>query len=119
VVFEPLELIEKLVALVPVPRGHLVRYHGVLAARARWRPLVVRDRRGEPGMPAEPTGKVEPSGKLRERRLSWADLMKRVFDHRIDCRPPRRSDRPGSHHPPFSSAVRARDRLRRAPIPVG
>jgi len=84
VVFEPLELIEKLVALVPAPRGHLVRYHGVLAGRARWRPLVVRDRGGAPGAPAEESsGKVapseKPSGEPRERRLSWADLMKRVF----------------------------------------
>jgi hypothetical protein len=79
-VFEPLELIEKLVALVPAPRGHLVRYHGVLAARARWRPLVVRDRGGVPGAPAQPSGKVAPSENLRERRLSWADLMKRVFE---------------------------------------
>ena len=30
-VFEPLELIEKLAALVPPPRLNLVRYHGVLA----------------------------------------------------------------------------------------
>ena len=120
--FEPGELIEKLVALIPAPRGHLVRYHGVLAARARWRAEVVRDRRveaapdtqerrslgpveGDAGwlMPAEKTRE------LRERRLSWADLMLRVFERGIDCRSPSRSDRPGSHHPPLSSAVRARD----------
>ena len=35
----PLELIEKLAALVPPPRLNLIRYHGVLApnASARWR----------------------------------------------------------------------------------
>jgi hypothetical protein len=81
-VFDPLELIEKLVALVPAPRGHLVRYHGVLAGRARWRRLVVRDRGAAPGAAAEPNGKFAPSAELRERRLSWAELMKRVFGER-------------------------------------
>jgi hypothetical protein len=41
VVFEPLELIEKLVAIVPPPRCHMIRYHGVLAPRAGWRAEVV------------------------------------------------------------------------------
>jgi hypothetical protein len=33
VVFEPLELCERIVALIPPPRAHLVRYHGVLRPR--------------------------------------------------------------------------------------
>ena len=40
-VYEPLEFIEKLAALVPTPRAHLARYHGVLAPAARWRASVV------------------------------------------------------------------------------
>ena len=40
-VFEPLELIEKLAALVPPPRINLVRYHGVLAPAARNRAGIV------------------------------------------------------------------------------
>jgi len=35
--FEPLELLEKLAALIPRPRINLVLYHGVLAPHARWR----------------------------------------------------------------------------------
>jgi hypothetical protein len=41
VIFEPGELVEKLAALVPPPRSNLVRYHGILAPSAAWRPLVV------------------------------------------------------------------------------
>ena len=41
VVFEPLELIERLVALIPPPRAHQVRYHGVLAPCAGYRDAVV------------------------------------------------------------------------------
>ena len=40
-VFEPAELLEKLVSLVPPPRGHQVRYHGVLAPCASRRARVV------------------------------------------------------------------------------
>lgn len=38
--FEPLEFVEKLDALVPPPRFNLVRYHGVFAPAARSRPQV-------------------------------------------------------------------------------
>lgn len=41
VVFEPGELVEKLAALVPPPRFHLVRYHGVLGPCASQRSRVV------------------------------------------------------------------------------
>ena len=41
-VLSPLELIEKLAALVPPPRLNLVRNHGILASNAGFRRLVVR-----------------------------------------------------------------------------
>ena len=41
VAFEPLELIDRLAALVPPPRFHTVRYHGVLASRSKYRAAVV------------------------------------------------------------------------------
>jgi hypothetical protein len=41
VVFEPPELVEKLAALVPPPRFHLVRYHGILGPCASERDRVV------------------------------------------------------------------------------
>jgi len=43
VAFEPLELIDRLAALVPPPRFHTVRYHGVLASRSKHRSEVVPD----------------------------------------------------------------------------
>ncbi|MDH3438798.1 MAG: transposase [Betaproteobacteria bacterium] len=39
--FEPLELIARLAPLVPPPRFHRLRYHGVLAPAAGWRSQVV------------------------------------------------------------------------------
>ena len=44
--FEPLELIERLAALVPAPRTHLVKYRGVLAPCAGWRDRVIPNPRG-------------------------------------------------------------------------
>ena len=39
--YRPLEFLERLTALVPLPRLHLIHFHGVLAPRSRLRPLVV------------------------------------------------------------------------------
>ena len=40
-VFEPIEFLARLAALVPRPRGNLVRYHGILAPNAKHRSAVV------------------------------------------------------------------------------
>jgi hypothetical protein len=58
-IFEPAELIEKLVSLVPPPRSHQVRYHGVLAPCASWRACVVPLPPEEP--PAVPPGQGQPA----------------------------------------------------------
>ena len=90
-VFEPGELVEKLVALVPRPRAHLVRYHGVLAPGARLRSRITAARaESEAGASAgvsgsEPTT-LGPRASLcppRPRRLAWADLMRRVFEQDV------------------------------------
>ena len=41
IALQPLELLEKLVALIPRPYVNLIVYHGVLAPKADWRPEVV------------------------------------------------------------------------------
>ncbi len=66
VLFSPMGLIEKLVALVPRPRVHLVRYHGILAPHAASRSQVVPIR--------------EHKSISKSKRMSWAQLLKRVFD---------------------------------------
>jgi hypothetical protein len=57
-IFEPAELLEKLVSLVPPPRSHQVRYHGVLAPCASWRACVVP--LPPEGPPAVPSGPRQP-----------------------------------------------------------
>jgi len=96
VAFTPHELIEKLVALVPPPQTNMVRYHGVLAPASKLRKRVVRDRRrketpvastvpaasskkAEREVPVGVAGRIGLEEELRPRRMSWAELMKRVF----------------------------------------
>ena len=37
----PLELVERLAAMIPPPRKNQILYHGVLAPRSAWRKQVV------------------------------------------------------------------------------
>ena len=41
VVLDPPKMIERLAALIPAPHAHVVRYAGILAPAAKWRPLIV------------------------------------------------------------------------------
>jgi len=41
IIFQPLELMERLAALVPAPRFNLIRYSGVLAPSAAWRRRII------------------------------------------------------------------------------
>ena len=75
--FTPLELIEKLVALVPQPRAHLTRFHGVFAPNFKFRAQVVPNQSADKAMAGETAGERKPSPK--EYRLTWAEMLKRVF----------------------------------------
>lgn len=52
VVMSPLEFMQRLAALVPRPRLHLIRFHGVLAANAKLRAAIV------PNAPEQATGQA-------------------------------------------------------------
>lgn len=67
----PLELLEKLAALVPLPRMHLVRYGGCLAPHSHLRRAIIPTPRQQ-GVEEAATATASP-------RWSWAQLLKRVF----------------------------------------
>ena len=48
VLFEPTDFIARLAALVPRPRAHLIRYHGLFAPNAHHRHLIVPRRNVNP-----------------------------------------------------------------------
>ena len=79
-VMSPLEFMQRLAALVPRSRLHLIRFHGVLAPNAKLRAQVVPQER-EPPVQAAPTAECEATcAHHRPVRLSWARLLKRVFE---------------------------------------
>jgi hypothetical protein len=95
-VLTPLELLEKLAALVPPPRSHLVVYHGILAPHCRSRRFVVPS-----GAPADDARCAHRSPRPRDDdspdplpdreapraaeapagpgRTDWATLLRRTF----------------------------------------
>jgi hypothetical protein len=83
-VMSPLEFMQRLAALVPRPRLHLIRFHGVLAPNAKLRARVVPQ-----GPPAQAQAATEAKAaaeceveavQARPHRIGWARLLKRVFD---------------------------------------
>ncbi len=118
--FAPTVLLRRLASLLPPPRVHQVRYHGVFSSHSRWRARVVpeappaNDASTPPGRSSAPTSAPGPSPTSRtpvpgnaapdaplaapagagqtdpkpvarveatvlERRLPWADLLRRTF----------------------------------------
>jgi hypothetical protein len=88
VVFEPLEFVAKLAALVPPPMFNLVRYHGVLSPAARWRWSIVpftpeaADLARPDGCShgEQPAENHQPQHCCHPRNYTWAELMKRVWE---------------------------------------
>lgn len=101
----PLELLERLARLVPPPRLHRHRYHGVLAPNARLRSTVVSIGRPMPDhvpqdvgsppapdqpdrlvAPLSPSRQTEPSStqaatpRSRSSRMLWAQLLARIYE---------------------------------------
>ena len=80
----PLQFMQRLAALVPRPRLHLIRFHGVLAPNAKLRSLVVPQgplEQDEPTTEAAAAAECElVAVQARPHRISWARLLKRVFD---------------------------------------
>jgi hypothetical protein len=91
VIYEPMELMERLAALVPPPRFNIIRYYGVVAPASSLRRYIVPQDKSEigqahPGCPvkAETSATEEaeaiPKRSKKPRNYSWAQLLKRVFE---------------------------------------
>lgn len=75
-VFEPIELMERLTAQIPKPRLNLVLYAGVLAPNAKLRKQVVSHGRVLEEQPRAAQAEHRPS---RVDRSTWAELMRSTF----------------------------------------
>ena len=85
ILMEPLDLIDRLVPLIPPPRTHQVRYHGILAPGASLRSRVVPQHPVVSAPTCEQPRESTEEGRDRDRpgararRLRWAQLLQRVF----------------------------------------
>jgi hypothetical protein len=96
-VFEPLELLERLVAIIPKPQINLIIYHGVLAPNSHWRKRAVAYGRPEidtgtgtkPGDTAHPQSDASDPSQSSDpsppqpRYYAWAELMRRTFGYDV------------------------------------
>src|SRR5262245_3936913 len=73
--FEPIEFLATLAAVIPRPAVLLLLYHGLLAPRARWRSHVVAFSRPALEPAARPRAGTSPTP-----AWTWATLRRRVCD---------------------------------------
>ena len=85
VIFEPLDFISRLAALVPKPRVNLTRFHCVFAPNSKHRALVTKAARGRGSK--EKVSEESQTSTERRTSMTLAQRMKRVFNIDIETCP--------------------------------
>lgn len=75
VVFEPLDFISKLAALVPSPRVNLTRFHGVFAPNSQYRSSIIIQKKDKKSAEKDMRTEGEKRG-----AMTWAARLKRAFN---------------------------------------
>jgi len=83
VIFEPLDFIARLAALVPKPRVNLTRFHGVFAPNSQYRSTVTSDKDNKGKAKAKKGASLRSEGERRA-AMTWAQRLKRVFNIDIE-----------------------------------
>ena len=84
IIFEPLDFIARLAALIPPPRINLTRYHGVFAPNSPHRALVTPGKRGKGSKTQDADETQEQTPFERRASMTWAQRLKRVFQIDIE-----------------------------------
>lgn len=81
-IFEPLDFIAKLAALVPKPQVNPTRFRGVFAPNRTFRVRVTPAERGRGRKPRQPTGEnwLDKTPAERHASMTWMQRFKRVFN---------------------------------------
>jgi hypothetical protein len=79
VIFETLDFIARLAALVPKPWVSLTRFHGVFAPNSKYRGRVTPGKRGGGGRQSATGDEDEPTPVERRAAMRWAERLERVF----------------------------------------
>src|SRR5690554_3283001 len=83
VIFEPLDFMARLAALVPKPRVNLTRFHGIFAPNSKHRALITPAKRGK-GRKLAKQGCSEKTIAERRKAMTWMQRLKRVFNIDIE-----------------------------------
>ena len=75
----PLDFISKLAALVPSPRVHLTRYHGVFAPNSNHRAAIIIKYQEPVVIAGEPSLEVDATKDKKRASMTWAQCLKRAF----------------------------------------
>jgi hypothetical protein len=83
--FDPVEFIAKLTSLVPPPRAHLTRFHGIFAHNSSQRAQLTpagcgRRPTANAALAASPTPTDDLTPAERRRSMTWAQRLRRVFN---------------------------------------
>ena len=86
--YEPLDFVARLAALIPEPRVNLTRFHDAFAPNSKYRSRVTPAKRGQGSPPrACAEGEEKTSNECRI-LMSWAQPLKRVFNIDVEiCQP--------------------------------
>ena len=79
VIFEPLDFMARLAALVPKPRVNLTRFHGVFAPNSKYRMTITPARRGKCTRQQHSPEVDARTPMERHASMTWARRLKRVF----------------------------------------
>jgi Putative transposase/Transposase zinc-binding domain len=79
IIFEPLDFISKLAALVPAPRVHLTRYHGVFAPNSKHRASVIMRPEERVVVDADSQQDSDSTTGKKRAAMTWAQCLKRAF----------------------------------------
>lgn len=87
VVYSPVEFVEKLVALIPPYRSHLLRYSGAFSPHSKLRGRVIPQSAVEAVASAADKPPDAPKSKIKRGRIPWARLLRRCFQVDIEVCP--------------------------------
>lgn len=84
VIFEPVDFIARLAALVPKPRVNLTRFHGVFAPNSKHRIHITPAKRGKGGKAQADKAWEDKTPPQRHVAMTWMQRLKRVFSIDIE-----------------------------------
>ncbi len=84
VIFEPVDFIARLAALVPKPRVNLTRFHGVFAPNSKHRVHITPAKRGKGRKGQFGQAWIDKTPAERHAAMTWMQRLKRVFNIDIE-----------------------------------